>query len=372
MSDFPLLTPRFDPAKGPPCHDCTARCCKYFALEIDRPVTPRDHDHIRWYLLHEQVVVWVQEGSWFLEIRTPCRHLLPDNRCGIYDTRPQICRDHGWPEDDDSHPCEYFNGEDAFDLHFDTAEQFELWSKPELEKREKRLAKRREAAQKKKGALLVGLLLAAALLVRPAAADTAVEVFKKMGIKVGDVMNSSVLTGRVLPGEDKQTVAVVTYLTGKKDEANALGVRLEAYRVEGGNLVSIYSRDVAKENGGYVGRGEIALLDLDGDGVNEIGLYYDNLKNPLIAERRLDIIVREGDGFRTAWSGPVEYDATRAVREIPQERRDRFLRRVDLANTRKTKGVTLFFTKTVVAVAGERLAQPRQVQETFALKRETP
>ena len=372
MSDIPLLTPRFDPASGPPCHDCTARCCKYFALEIDRPSTPRDHDHIRWYLLHEHVAVWVQEGSWFLEIRTPCRHLLPDNRCGIYETRPQICREHGWPEDDDTHPCEYFNSEGGFDLHFETAEAFDLWSQPELARRERRLAARRERSLKKRGAVLASLAFAAALLTPPAAADTAVEVFKHMGIKVGDVMNSSVLTGRVLPGEDKQTVAVVTYLTGKKDEANALGVRLEAYRGEAGALVPIYSRDVAKENGGYVGRGEIALLDLDGDGVNEIGVYYDNLKNSLISERRLDVIVREGNAFRVAWTGPVEYDATRAVRDVPQERRDRFLRKLDLANTRRTKGVTLFFTKTVVAVAGERLAQPRQVQETFALKRETP
>lgn len=371
MSDIPLLMPRFDPLQGPPCHDCTARCCRYFALEIDRPATPRDHDHIRWYLLHEHIAVWVQEGSWFLEIRTPCRHLLADNRCGIYDARPQICREHGWPDKNDEHPCEYFSSEGGFDLSFESAEEFDRWSIPELNRREERLARRRERSQRKR-AVLASILAAVALAVRPAAADTATEVFKKMGIKVGDVMNSSVLTGRVLPGEEKQTVAVVTYLTGKKDEANALGVRLEAYRGEGTTLTSIYSRDVGKENGGYVGRGEIALVDLDGDGVNEIGLYYDNLKNSLISERKLDVIVREGDAFRIAWSGPVEYDATRAARDVPQERRDRYLRKLDLAATRKTRGVTLFFTKTVVAVAGERLQQPRQVQETFALKPQAP
>ena len=332
-------------------------------------MTPRDHDHIRWYLLHEHVAVWAQKGTWFLEIRTPCRHLLPDNRCAIYDSRPQICRDHGWPENDEEHPCEYFEGEGGFDLHFESAEQFDRWSIPELERREERLARRRLRSKRK---VLASIFAAVALFAPPAAADTASEVFKKMGIKVGDVMNSSVLTGRILPGEDKQTVAVVTYLTGKKDEANALGVRLEAYKGEGAALIPIYSRDVGKENGGYVGRGEIALVDLDGDGVNEIGLYYDNLKNSLISERRLDVIVREGDAFRIAWTGPVEYDATRAARDVPQERRDRFLRKLDLAATRKTKGVTLFFTKTVVAVAGERLPQPRQVQETFALKPRAP
>ena len=138
----------FDPSAGPPCHDCTAKCCKYFALEIDRPTTPKDHDHIRWYLLHQHVVVWVQSGDWFLEIRTPCRHLQPDNSCGIYHTRPQICRDYGWPEvAGEDEPCEYFTGDGGYDLFFDSAEAFDAWSRVALEKRAKRLANRRAAAR---------------------------------------------------------------------------------------------------------------------------------------------------------------------------------------------------------------------------------
>ena len=215
-----------------------------------------------------------------------------------------------------------------------------------------------------------GLLLA--LVATAASADTAADVYKEMGIRVQDVMNSSVVTAKVLPGDVKQVVSVVTYLTGKKDEVNALGVRLDVYRPEGPKLVSLYSLDASKENGGYVGRGEVALLDLDGDGVNEIGLYYDNLKNALIQDRRLDVIVYDGAAFKTAWSGSVSYDATKAVRDVPADRRDRYLRKLDFANTRRTKGVTLFMTKTMISVAGERLPQPKQVQETFALKPETP
>jgi hypothetical protein len=212
--------------------------------------------------------------------------------------------------------------------------------------------------------------MAAAIIVSLAArADSASDVYKQMGIKSKDVMNSSVATAKVLPGDDKQVVAVVTYLTGKKGEDDALGVRLEVYRQQGAELVSAYSRDAGKENGGYVGRGEVALLDLDGDGVNEIGLYYDNLKNALIQERRLDVIVFDEGAFRVAWSGAVSYDATKAVRDIPVERRDRYLRKLDFQNTRRTKGITLFMTKTVIAVAGERLPQPREIQETFPLKK---
>ena len=218
--------------------------------------------------------------------------------------------------------------------------------------------------------------LAAALLFALAAtsarADSAAQVYKQLGIKVGNVMNSSVLTARVLPGDAKQVVSVITYLTGKKDETAALGVRLDIFRSEGENLVPIYSLDASQENGGSVGRGEIALLDLDGDGVNEIGFYYDNLKNSLIQDRRLDVLLYDGTSYRVAWSGSISYDATKAVRDIPVERRDRYMRKLDFANTRRTKGLTLFLTKEMISVAGERLPQPKQVQETFPLKPETP
>ena len=203
-------------------------------------------------------------------------------------------------------------------------------------------------------------------------ADSAADVYKQIGVKAKDVLNSSVATVRVLPGDAKQVVAVVTYLTGKKDEVNALNVRLEVYRTEGDTLVPMFTRDAGKENGGYVGRGEVAILDLDGDGVNEIGFYYDNLKNDLIQDRRLEVIVYDGTSFRVAWSGSASYDATKAVRDVPPDRRDRYLRKLDLANTRRTKGITLFMTKTMIAVAGERLPQPKQIQETFPLKPEEP
>jgi hypothetical protein len=217
-------------------------------------------------------------------------------------------------------------------------------------------------------AALVVLSVVSFLSTLPAAADTAADVYAAMGIKAVNVMNSSVVESRVLPGEAKEVVAVVTFLTGKKDEAAALDVRLEIYRRERDTLVSIFGKDVGSENGGYVGRGELSLLDLDGDGVNEIGLYYDNLKNRLVTERTLEVIVYDDSAYRVAWSGAVEYDATKAVRDVPQDRRDRYLRKLDFANTRRTKGLTLFMTKIMISVAGERLPQPRQMQETFPLR----
>ena len=223
-----------------------------------------------------------------------------------------------------------------------------------------------------RGAARLAVAALVVLSASSARADTAAEVYKQLGVKARDVLNSSVATVRVLPGEAKQVVAVVTYLTGKKDEVNALNVRLDLYRTEAGTLIPLLTRDAGNENGGFVGRGEVAILDLDGNGVNEIGFYYDNLKNDLIQDRRLDIIVYDGTVFRVAWSGSASYDATKAVRDVPADRRDRYQRTLDLANTRRTKGITLFMTKTMIAVAGERLPQPKQIQETFPLRPEEP
>jgi hypothetical protein len=213
--------------------------------------------------------------------------------------------------------------------------------------------------------LLLALALAASAR---AGADTAAEAYGAMGIASGDVLSGSVLTARVLPGEAKQVVAMVTYLTGKKDEAGAVNVRLEVFRRDGGALVSLYSRDYGKESGGFVGRGEVELVDLDADGAAEIVSYYDLLPNPLVQRRVGEVIVRESSGFRVAWSGDVEYDATRAARDVPAERRDRFVRKLDPGATLKTRGITLFMKKKVIAVAGERLTEPTEIVETFPLR----
>src|SRR5688500_19525139 len=74
------------------CDKCSALCCRYFALPIDNPETAREYDNIRWYLLHENVVAFIEKKQWYVGVMTRCKHLLDDNRCGIYETRPRICR----------------------------------------------------------------------------------------------------------------------------------------------------------------------------------------------------------------------------------------------------------------------------------------
>jgi len=209
------------------------------------------------------------------------------------------------------------------------------------------------------------------ILVSPftaARADVSIEAYEAMGIRPADVLTGTVLTARVVPGDDKQVVAVTTYFTGSKERDEAVNVRLDVFDRVGEGLKRLYGRDFGKEAGGAVGDGELQLIDLDLDGVNEIIATYKSFIDPLIEQRLGDVMVNESGEFRSAWSGPLDYDATKAARELPQERRDRFHREFDFANTMRTRGVTLFLNKEMIAVAGERLGQPKVVQETFPLR----
>ncbi len=98
------------------CDHCTAKCCRYFALPIETPTRRKDFDYIRWYLLHEHAAVFVEEGTWYLLVHTACKHLLPDNRCGIYETRPEICQEYSTDN------CEY-EDDWVYDRYFETPEQ---------------------------------------------------------------------------------------------------------------------------------------------------------------------------------------------------------------------------------------------------------
>jgi len=99
------------------CEHCTAVCCRYIALPIDKPRTRKDFEDIRWYLAHENVVVFVEDGDWYISFLTPCRYLTPDNRCGIYERRPAICRRYRTTN------CDYHTGEYKYDFYFTRPEE---------------------------------------------------------------------------------------------------------------------------------------------------------------------------------------------------------------------------------------------------------
>jgi len=103
------------------CEHCTAACCRYLAIPLDKPTTKRDYDDIRWYLMHEKLLVFVEDGDWYIQFHTKCKNLGADNRCTVYDTRPEICREY------QAKDCDYTPGSYSYDHLFTHASQIEKY-----------------------------------------------------------------------------------------------------------------------------------------------------------------------------------------------------------------------------------------------------
>lgn len=120
------------------CEHCTAVCCRYIALPIDKPTSREDFDNIRWYLAHQDVTVFIDKGDWYISFATRCRHLQNDQRCGIYRKRPKICRTYRTDN------CDYHGGEYRYEAFFSEPAQIEQYAAERLvRKRRKTLAKKR-------------------------------------------------------------------------------------------------------------------------------------------------------------------------------------------------------------------------------------
>jgi Fe-S-cluster containining protein len=137
------------PFKDTKCGGCTALCCRYFALEIDTPDEPDDFENLRWYLIHEDVNLFIDEGDWYLQIFRKCTWLGEDNACTRYEDRPSICREYS----DDW--CDLDGANDG-DVTFRTIEELEAYRDKwvadyEAKEKKKRKKKARKAKQKAKG-----------------------------------------------------------------------------------------------------------------------------------------------------------------------------------------------------------------------------
>ena len=77
------------------CGFCTnSYCCTYVTERLVTPRSKLDYEHMLWQVSHEGVEVYKDEEGWWMMIFGRCSHLQADGQCGIYEVRPQICRDH--------------------------------------------------------------------------------------------------------------------------------------------------------------------------------------------------------------------------------------------------------------------------------------
>jgi hypothetical protein len=97
------------------CSFCKgSTCCTYVTHQIDTPRSMEDFDMLLWQISHVNTQAYKDEDGWFLLVNNTCTHLQPDGRCGIYETRPQVCRDHSNKDCEFEGPC----GADDFEIFF--------------------------------------------------------------------------------------------------------------------------------------------------------------------------------------------------------------------------------------------------------------
>lgn len=128
---IPIYPERITPENK--CGFCPgSKCCTYITQQIPAPRSKYDFEHLLWQISHRGVQIYKDEDGWYLLVNNACLHLQPDGRCGIYETRPSVCRDHS------NDHCEFDEpAEESFELFFDGYEallryckkRFSRWGK---------------------------------------------------------------------------------------------------------------------------------------------------------------------------------------------------------------------------------------------------
>ena len=116
------------------CSFCTGSiCCTYVTQHLDAPRSKEDFRQLLWQVSHNNLKIYKDDDGWTLLVEGSCQHLQIDGGCGIYDVRPEICRDHS------NDYCEFdAPSEDGFDLYFENYDdllkyckkRFKSWDKP--------------------------------------------------------------------------------------------------------------------------------------------------------------------------------------------------------------------------------------------------
>lgn len=114
--------------EDPPCQKCTALCCSYYAVQLDTPTSIEDFENFKWYIIHHNSAIFVDDSQWFLHVKSTCRFLLPNGFCGIYEIRPKICREYGWDDDKNVH-CDFTTRDEEHDYYFSTPEEIDTYVK---------------------------------------------------------------------------------------------------------------------------------------------------------------------------------------------------------------------------------------------------
>jgi Fe-S-cluster containining protein len=77
-----------------PCTGCQAHCCTTLVFPHPIPVERRNLDYLQFALGFPGIELGIADGVWQLIVKTRCRHLTADNRCGVFGQphRPMLCK----------------------------------------------------------------------------------------------------------------------------------------------------------------------------------------------------------------------------------------------------------------------------------------
>ena len=116
------------------CSFCEGtKCCIYVTQEMETPRSISDFDHMLWQLAHQDMQVYKDEDGWFLIAMNKCQFLQKNGGCGIYETRPQICRDYS------NDFCEYDEpAEKHFEYYFKTYQELDDYCRKRFKKWDQR------------------------------------------------------------------------------------------------------------------------------------------------------------------------------------------------------------------------------------------
>ena len=97
------------------CSFCTGSiCCTYVTQHLDTPRSKEEFRQLLWQVSHNNIKIYKDGDGWTLLVEGTCQHLQVNGGCGIYEDRPEICRDHS------NDYCEFDSpSEDGFDLYFE-------------------------------------------------------------------------------------------------------------------------------------------------------------------------------------------------------------------------------------------------------------
>ena len=120
------------------CSLCAGtKCCQYITLHIDTPRSMADFDTLLWQVSHRHIQFYKDADGWFmLVVDSPCEHLTDTGQCGIYATRPAICRSYSNDE------CEFDSpAEEGFELFFDSHQALDDYCRKRFKNWHKRFRK---------------------------------------------------------------------------------------------------------------------------------------------------------------------------------------------------------------------------------------